>query len=99
MYRTYLEGKPGDRFAMYSLALELKKEERVVEAEAAFEALLKAHVHSGAGHYQLGLMYEELDREDEARASWERGLDALKDGSGVEVRRSVSEIQTALDLL
>ena len=99
LFRDYLEKKPGDRFAMYSLAFELAKAERFEEAEQAFVELLQAHPHSGAGHFQLGQMYVAAGREDDAEAAWEAGLEALKGASGAEVQRSRVEIQAALDLL
>ena len=99
MYRDYLQKKPTDRFAMYSLALELKKAGQVGEAEAAFRALLAIHPDSGAGHLQLGTLLEEDGREDDAQAAWEAGLTALKGLTDPDALRSRSEIQTALDLL
>ena len=98
-YQSYLEDKPDDRFAMYSLALELKRVGRLEEAERAFDALLSLHPTSGAGHYQLGLMYEEADREEDARVAWERGLAALEGCTDERSRGSVREIEAALDLL
>ena len=97
LFRDYLEKKPRDRFAMYSLAFELKQAGRSDEAEAAFRELLEAHPTSGAGHYQYGLLFAELDREDEARAAWEDGLQALAGVDDAEARRSIGEIEGALD--
>ena len=99
LYRDYLQKKPTDRFAMYSLAFELKKAGRVAEAEAAFRALLAQHPDSGAGHLQLGTLLEEDGRDDEAQAAWEAGLAALQGLTDADALRSRGEIQTALDLL
>ena len=63
-YHKYLKKTPGDRFAMYSLALSLKKAGRIDEAEHAFRQLLAAHPLSGAGHYQHGLLLHEAGRDD-----------------------------------
>lgn len=98
-FRRYLLDKPGDRFAMYSLALELKKAGRFEEAVAAFEALLAAHPTSGAGHYQLGELYREHGDDERAAAAWRTGLEALRGATDPEARRSISEIQGALDEL
>ena len=97
IYRDYLVKKPGDRFAMYSLALELKKAGQFAESERAFEALLTAHPQSGAGHFQHGMLFAEQEREDEARAAWEAGLAALEGADDPEAKRSLIEIQGALD--
>ena len=98
-YQSYLKDKPDDRFAMYSLALELKRVGRFEEAEHAFGALLISHPTSGAGHYQLGLMYEDAGREDDARSAWEQGLRALEGCTDERSRGAVREIEAALDLL
>jgi tetratricopeptide (TPR) repeat protein len=99
IYRTYLEKTPGDRFAMYSLALALKKSGDIAGAEQAFRDLLSLHPLSGAGHYQHGLLLHEADRDDDATAAWRRGLDALSGANDPDARRSRSEIQGALDEL
>lgn len=98
-FRRWLVDKPGDRFAMYALALELKKAGRADEAVEAFEALLAAHPTSGAGHYQLGELFRELGDDERAAAAWRRGLEALRGAQDPEARRSRAEIQAALDLL
>jgi len=98
-YHKYLKKTPGDRFAMYSLALSLKKAGRIDEAEHAFRQLLAAHPLSGAGHYQHGLLLHEAGRADDARQAWEAGLHALRSANDVEARRSRSEIQGAVDML
>ncbi len=96
-YLKYLQKKPGDRFAMYSLALSYKKAGRVDEAEAAFQDLLALHPHSGAGHYQHGLLLSEEERDEDALAAWNAGLAALKGVNEPGARRSFSEIQSAID--
>ena len=97
-FRDYLAKKPGDRFAMYSLALELKKANEP-GAEAAFQALLALHPHSGAGWYQYGEFLREDEQFERAQVVWNDGLKQLRDANDVEGRRSVSEIQGALDEL
>ena len=99
VYETYLQTHPGDRFALYSLALELKKAGDVAAAEARFRELLALHPASGAGHYQLGKLLAEAGRRDDAEAAWEAGLEALRGLRDPEARRSRSELQGALDEL
>lgn len=96
MFRAYLAKKPGDRFALYSLALEHKKAGEIEASEQAFRDLLAAHPASGAGHYQLGLLLLEADRIDDARAAWTAGLEALRGLADPEARRSAGEIEGAL---
>lgn len=94
--RAWLVDRPEDRFARYSLALELKKAGQVDEAFAELRELLRRHPGSGAGHYQLGKWLVEADRPAEARAVWEAGLTALFGLEDPEARRSIREIDAAL---
>lgn len=98
-YEAWLTTHPGDRFALYSLALELERAGRVDEAEARLRELLAAHPLSGPGHYRLGLLLREAGRTDEARAAWEAGAAALAGSTEADARRSAAEIARELDLL
>ncbi len=93
----YLAKKPGDRFALYSLALEQKKLGDVAAAQRTFEDLLRQHPTAGAGHFQYGLLLTELGRRDDARQAYTAGLAALRDVAEPEARRSFGEISRALD--
>lgn len=97
MFEQYLTERPGDRFAMYGLALEYRKVGRFDDAVQAFRALLAAHPDSGAGYYQLGELFLENGRPEDARRAWEEGLAALAGTTDAEGRRSRGEIQGALD--
>jgi tetratricopeptide (TPR) repeat protein len=97
LFEEFLRQKPGDRFAMYSLALELKKAGDFAASERAFRELLNQHPASGAGHYQHGLLLAEAGRPEDARAAWKAGLQALGIVDDAEARRSISEIERALD--
>ena len=96
-FTDYLSTKPQDRFAMYSLALELVKIEAWDRAESAFRALLEAHPQSGAGHYQLGMLYQAQERYEEALSAWRAGLELLKGSQETEARRSIVEIEAAIE--
>jgi len=96
-FRDYVEGKPDDRFARYSLALELKKAGAVDEAEEQLVELLRRHPLSGAGHLQLGQLREERDDLEGAAEAFRAGLEALADDRSAEGRKARSELQTALD--
>ena len=95
----HLVSHPNDRFAMYSVALEYKKAGDVAASEAAFQALLRAHPHSGAGHLQYGELLLGAGRTADAARAWRTGLLALKTAEGPDARRSIGEIQRALDLV
>jgi tetratricopeptide (TPR) repeat protein len=95
-FREFLTRRPDDRFARYSLALELKKAGRFDEAADTFTALLALHPTSGAGHFQLGTLWQERGDDERARACWEAGLRALEGATDPENRRSIREIEGAL---
>ena len=97
MFQDYLEKKPTDRFALYSLAYELKKAARFEEAQVAFRSLLEHHPQSGAGHYQHGELHREQGQLHAAKQAWEEGLVALQGATDAEARRSRVEIEQALD--
>ena len=97
--RSFLAGRPDDRFARYSLALELHKAGKVEEALREMRELLRRHPTSGAGHYQHGQILLAAGRAEEARQAWTAGLAALQGVADAEARRSLGEIQAALDAL
>lgn len=94
--RAWLATHADDRFAAYSLALELDKVGRHEDALVEMRALLERHPASGAGHYQHGRILAARGRTAEARAAWEAGLSALRGVPDAEARRSVREIEGAL---
>ena len=96
-FTSWLEKNPGDRFALYSLALAYRKAGRTDEALRVFGELLALHPTSGAGHFQLGTTLLQLSRPADAAAAWRRGLDALRGQTDAESRRSFGEIERALD--
>ena len=98
-YEAWLETHPGDRFALYSLALELERAGRLSEAEARLRELLVLHPLSGPGHYRLGLLLQGAGRTDDARAAWTAGAVALVGATDNDARRSAAEIARELDLL
>jgi predicted Zn-dependent protease len=97
--RSFLSGRPNDRFARYSLALELDKAGKRDEALREMRELLQRHPTSGAGHFQYGRMLLVAGQPEAARRAWTEGLAALRGVIDPEARRSVGEIQQALDAL
>jgi tetratricopeptide (TPR) repeat protein len=96
-FRSYLDSNPGDRFALYSLALALNKAGRPDDAVPVFAELLQHHPHSGAGHLQLGMLHHKAKRYAQAQAAWEAGLSSLQGVGGPDARKARTEIQAALD--
>jgi len=96
-FRDYVEKKPDDRFARYSLALELKKAGQLTEAEAELREVVRRHPTSGAAHLQLGQLLEEQDRLDDALAAFAAGLDALAGLHDADARKGQAELRLELE--
>lgn len=96
--QAYLADHPGDRFAMYALALELKKAGDPT-AEAAFRALLALHPLAGAGWLQLGGLLADQGRSSDAIAVYDAGIAALVGATDADSRRSRGELTAARDQL
>jgi Flp pilus assembly protein TadD len=94
--RTWLDAHPGDRFALYALALELRKDGDDEEALAVFDSLLELHPGSGAGHFQRGRLLLDRGEFEAARQGWAAALEVLASYDDAEATRSRGEIRAAL---
>ena len=65
---------PGDPFVQYAIALEYVSSDRLEEAAGILERLMEASPDYSAGYHQAGRVYERLDRDDDARRCYERGI-------------------------
>lgn len=65
---------PGDPFVQYAIALEYVSSDRLEEAAGILERLMEASPDYSAGYHQAGRVYEKLDRDDEARRCYEKGI-------------------------
>ena len=65
---------PGDPFIQYAIALEYVSSSRLEQAAEILERLMTASPDYTAGYHQAGRVYEQLDRDDEARRCYEQGI-------------------------
>jgi tetratricopeptide (TPR) repeat protein len=65
---------PGDPFIQYAIALEYVSSNRLEEAAGILERLMEASPDYTAGYHQAGRVLEQLDRFEEARQCYERGI-------------------------
>ena len=65
---------PDDPFIQYAIALEFVSSNRLEEAAAILERLMAASPDYTAGYHQAGRVYEQLDRDNEARRCYEQGI-------------------------
>jgi len=72
----FIQQKPQDPFPRYALALEYKNAGRLAEARATFDALMSAHPDYTAAYLHAGNTLVALGLRDDARAVYQRGVEA-----------------------
>ena len=87
---------PNNTFARYGLAMEYSNTGDFDQALAQFEALLQRDESYGAAYYHGGRALEKLERFDDARKMYEKGIEITTRKGDLHTR---SEIETALSLL
>ena len=93
---SMLEQDPASAFTRYGLAMEYVNLGRFDEAMDEFHSLLGSHPDYGAGYYHAGRTLERLGKIEEARAMYEKGIEATSRTGDAHTR---SELQAALDIL
>jgi Tfp pilus assembly protein PilF len=87
---------PGNSFARYGLAMEYTNTGELALAVGEFETLIAHDANYSAAYYHGGQALEKLGRIDEARAVYEKGVEATQRNGDAHTR---SEIEAALSLL
>lgn len=92
----WVEKDPNDVFSLYGLAMEYAKTGDADRALSVFDDIMKRFPEYVAAYYHMGKTYESVERLDEAKAVYERGIAAAKAaGDG----HAVSELEEALEEL
>lgn len=94
--KNMLQQDPSSAFARYGLAMEYVNLGRLDEAIDEFHSLLGSHPDYCAGYYHAGRTLERMGNLDEARAMYEKGIEAATRTGDAHTR---SELQAALDIL
>jgi len=94
--QKFLEEDPGDVFTHYALALEYASLKNYPDAIAKLEALLVLDSNYVPAYHQLGLVLTQLNRIDEARKMFEKGIQVA---AAVGDTHAQDEMQEALDEL
>jgi tetratricopeptide (TPR) repeat protein len=87
---------PTNAFARYGLAMECAKSGELTAAVDEFRALIDRNPDYSAAYYHGGQTLERLGRIDEARALYEKGIEATRRSGDAHTR---GEIEAALGLL
>lgn len=91
--KSFYEEDPDDPFTRFALAQEFLKRGRTAEALHFFEQLVSDDPDYVGTYYHLGKLYESLDRVDEARRTYERGIKIAESKRDAHAR---AELQDAL---
>jgi tetratricopeptide (TPR) repeat protein len=94
--KTFLETNPGDCFARYGVAQEYLKRGEHENALEHFTRIIEINPAYQAAYYHGGKMYEKLGRLQEARATYQKGIEVASRSGDLHAQ---SELQAALDEL
>jgi tetratricopeptide (TPR) repeat protein len=94
--KKFIQARPNDPFPRYGLAQEYKNAGQLAEARAEFDALMREHPDYTATYLHAGNVLIALGERAEARAVFERGVEACRRrGDG----HAMSELAGALSSL
>lgn len=74
--RGLVAREPGDNRTRYMLAVELGKAGEMEAALEELQAIIAAEADYTAAYYQSGQALEKLERFEEARSAYQRGIEA-----------------------
>jgi predicted Zn-dependent protease len=94
--RDYVSKKPTDRFGLYALAMELRKNKAWEECFTTFETLLRHHPDYGAGWYHFGMAKREARDIPGCKSALNAGIAACDRTGDTKTR---AECQSALEEL
>lgn len=94
--KEMLAQDPNNAFARYGLAMEYANTGAPEQAVAEFEALLTQDASYVAAYYHGGQALEKLGRLEEAKATYEKGIEASTRKGDLHTR---AEIEAVLSLL
>jgi Tfp pilus assembly protein PilF len=92
--KALLEEEPNDSFSRYALALEYAGMDRLSEALALLEELIRRDQSYTPAYQQLGYLYQKLGRNGDAISAFKRGIEIAGHQGDL---HSQSEMQDALD--
>jgi tetratricopeptide (TPR) repeat protein len=76
--KKFIAARPADPFPRYGLAQEFKNAGRLAEARAEFDLLMRDHPDYTAAYLHAGNVLLALGERAEARATFERGIEACR---------------------
>ncbi len=96
MLKNLLQQDPNNTFARYGLAMEYANSGQAEDAIAEYRKLMETNPDYAAAYYHCGQTLERMGNIDEARATYEKGIEVTTRTNDLHTR---SELQAALDIL
>ena len=90
---TYYDEDPDDAFTRFAIATEYLKRNNFEKACLFFEELVRDNPSYVGTYYHLGKLYESLNRNDEAIATYQNGISIATEARDLHAR---AELQDAL---
>ena len=94
--KQFIEANPNDCFARYGVAQEYVKRGENEKALEEFNRIVEINPDYQAAYYHAGKTYEKLQRVDEARSIFEKGIEVATRSGDLHAR---SELEEALGAL
>lgn len=94
--KAMLERNPADTFAGYALAQEFASSGQLDAAVEQYRLVIASNADYAAAYYHGGQAFEKLDRIEDARAMYEKGIEVTRRTGDGHTR---SELEAALSML
>ncbi len=92
-----IKHNPGDSFSKFALALEFRKEGEFKKARILFEDILTSDSDYVGVYYHLGKLYEALDRLNDARELYQKGITIAANQNEARTESELKEALTQLE--
>lgn len=93
-----IKNNPGDSFSKFALALEFRKQGEFKKARILFEDILESDPDYVGVYYHLGKLYEALDRFNDAKELYERGINVAGEQNESRTKSELKEAQVQLEI-
>ncbi len=93
-----IKDNPGDSFSKFALALEFRKNAEFKKARILFEDILSSDPDYVGVYYHLGKLYEALDRYQDAKKMYEKGIKVADEQNEVRTKSELKEALTQLKI-
>ncbi|SKB36050.1 hypothetical protein [Daejeonella lutea] len=87
---NFLESEPNDPFLKYALATEYLNAKELDKSLEYYEDLLMNHPEYVGTYYHAGKLYEQLNRKDDAIATYKKGMEVSRSAKDM---HAFSELQ------